>query len=200
MKGKQVLTFRNVDIRAEEKEGENYITGTIPYNSPSVDLGGFIERIAPTAFNKTMADNARVMALYNHDPSKVMGNTRSGTLTLESTETGLVCIAKVPDTTYGRDALITIGRGDVTTMSFAFTPIKVDTKPGEQILREVQLHEVSFGVTFPAYPETEAHTLKRAVIMAKRNIDLSVLEPILAKDSAELTDDEKRSSAMQLQP
>ena len=51
----------------------------IPFNSPSHDLGGFTEFIAPGAFKRTIQNGARakgngdIVGLWNHDPLWVLG-------------------------------------------------------------------------------------------------------------------------------
>lgn len=130
------------------------------YNQPSSDLGGFIEIIEPGFFSDVLADDVR--ALWNHNDDLPLGRTKAGTLAIEDTEQGLAVNIKPPDTQAGRDARVSIGRGDVDQMSFAFT---VRTggdrwdKSGERVVRYLMpggcahLYDVS-PVTFPAYPQT----------------------------------------------
>lgn len=149
------------DVRHND-EGKNYIRGIIPYNSKSEDMG-FFEIISPSAFNKTLSDGADVKALLDHSSSKVLGSTRSGTLTLESVDEGLLCECELPNTTYANDLYEVLKRGDVTTMSFGFSPIKYEDKGNIRTLNEVKLYEVSFGVSFPAYAETNSEVYKRSL-------------------------------------
>jgi len=67
------------------------------FNRLSRNLGGFVEQIDPAAFDKTLADNPDVRALINHDPSHLLGRTRSGTLRLSKDTTGLAYEVDVPD-------------------------------------------------------------------------------------------------------
>ena len=58
------------------------------------------------------------------------------------------------DRTYAADAVRTVDRGDLRSMSFGFYVKADDWKDGaqlERLLREVDLFEVS-AVAFPAYP------------------------------------------------
>ncbi|MDR1926605.1 MAG: HK97 family phage prohead protease, partial [Endomicrobium sp.] len=82
-----------------------------------------------------------------------------------------------------------IERGDVKTMSFGFIPIKwVDTENNKsRTLKEVALQEVSFGVPYAAYPETDSQAFIRKNIM-KRTIDIENLNELLEKET--LTEDE----------
>jgi HK97 family phage prohead protease len=183
---KRSAAFRNLEIRSSEKEGKKYIDGIIPYDSRSVPIWGITEVIDRTAFNKTLKDKTEIRAFWNHDDSLVLGNTRSGTLSLEDTDTGLICRCELPNTSYANDLYEIVTRGDVTTMSFGFRPVKwQDSDNGKlRTLKEVQLDEVSFGVPYAAYPETNSQTYMRGFM--KRKIDIESVNEILEKD--ELTD------------
>jgi HK97 family phage prohead protease len=139
------------------------------FNSPSVDLGGFREIVKPGAFDRNFGPNgptADVRALVDHDPSKILGRTKSGTLSLSVRSKGLYVEIDPPDTQVARDLMKTIERGDVDAMSFGFRTHgdKWGKKDGETIreLTDVELFDVS-AVTFPAYPDTQ---------VALRSLDL----------------------------
>ena len=189
-KEKRKLTFKDIEVRSSINEGKKYVEGIIPYNSKSLPMWGTTEIIGKTAFNKTLSDKSEVRALWNHNDNYILGNTKSGTLTLENTETGLMCRCEFPNTSYANDLYEIIDRGDVKTMSFGFTPVKFeDTENGKtRTLKEVKLHEVSYGVTFPAYPETTSITYMRG--LNKMNIDIEQLNEILEKDK--LIDEDKQ--------
>ena len=127
------------------------------FNELSVVLYGmFREEIAPGAFRNTLGDDIR--SLWNHNTDLPLARTTNGTLRLAEDETGLAIAADLPETSWGRDALISIGRRDVTQMSFAFDVIEDDWREDDlgQLIRRllnVKLYEVS-PVTFPAYPTT----------------------------------------------
>ena len=82
-------------------------------------------------------------------------------------ERGLLSEIDPPDTTYARDLLVSLERGDVSQMSFGFT---VDEDKWEEdsdgrVIRTItkfkRLYDVS-PVTYPAYPDTD---------VAKRSLD-----------------------------
>jgi len=89
----------------------------------------------------------------------VFGRNRADTLRLEEDDIGLRVRVHPPATQWARDFMVSIERGDVDQMSFAFEAIQENwsTENSEAIreLREVRLSDVSF-VTFPAYPQTVA--------------------------------------------
>jgi hypothetical protein len=117
----------------------------------------------------------------------VLGSTRAGTLTLKEDEVGLRVIASLPDTTYGRDAKVSIQRGDVTGFSFGFTvPAGGDSwsaDGSERTLKSVRLMEVSTGVAFPAYPSTNGTAQVRGLdkVAERNNIDADALADALLK-------------------
>jgi uncharacterized protein len=127
------------------------------FNTLSSPLGGFREKIAPGAFrNAVVRDDVR--ALVDHDPSKIVGRTKNGTLLLREDNRGLYCEISPADTSVGRDLVESIRRGDLDQMSFRFQVVSDNwskDQSGEPIreLREVSLFDVSV-VAYPAYEET----------------------------------------------
>jgi hypothetical protein len=124
------------------------------FNTLSVELWGFREKIAPGAFADSLGDDVR--ALWNHDTGVVMGRTKSGTLRLAEDATGLRIQNDPPAA--AAHQVESIDRGDVDQMSFGFRTLKDEWDEDEngQLIRtllKVKLYEVSF-VTFPAYPAT----------------------------------------------
>jgi len=190
-KTKIKATFKDIKVRSifNEDSGKKFVEGIIPYDSKSHPIWGMTEIISRTAFKKTLADGSNVRALQNHDDNRILGSTDSGTLVLEQSDDGLVCRCELPNTSYANDIYEIINRGDCQTMSFGFSTIKdaYDYENNTRTLKEVQLHEVSFCVPFPAYPETNSITYTRG--FAKRKIDIEQLNETLDKD--ELNDGDR---------
>lgn len=153
------------NLRAEDVDGVTTILGRLPYNSRSLDLGGFEEEIKQGAFARTLRESDQV-ALWSHDTSRPLGRRSKGTLTLEDTPQGLRIAIIPPETTWGRDALISVQRGDVGQMSFGFNvPKGGDSwrEWGGKVIRslvDVDLLEVS-PVVFGAYPKSQSNARDR---------------------------------------
>ncbi|WP_394659553.1 HK97 family phage prohead protease [uncultured Novosphingobium sp.] len=117
-------------------------------------LGSIVETIKPGAFGPALAGD--VLALLDHDASKVLGRTRSGSLRLAEDAKGLTFSLDLPDTQAGRDVLALAERGDLGGMSFGF----MVPKGGEEwdgdnrTLLKVDLKEISVVSAWPAYPDT----------------------------------------------
>lgn len=122
--------------------------------------GGFFEQIEKGAFNRALEEQHDVRFLVDHDPSRVLARTASGTLTLRSDKQGLAVEADIADTSVGRDLRVLLERGDVSQMSFGFI-VTADEwkmqKDGTELrtIKDLDLFDVS-AVTFPAYPQTDA--------------------------------------------
>ena len=182
---KREFLTRNITttLTGQENDGARVISGFIPYNQRSENMG-FFEYITPTAFNKTLADGSDVRALVNHNTDQLIGRVSNGSLKLESKEDGLYIECTLPDTQYARDAYELIKGGYNNGLSFGFSIINEDYayEDGFEVhyLREVRLYEVSFAVSFPAYEGTNATVV--------RGIDLSNLSKTLGKE--ELSEDD----------
>lgn len=88
------------------------------FNSDSEWLGGFYERIEPGAFDNVLTDDAR--AYFNHDENRLLGRVSSGTLRISADERGLFYEVDLPNTSYAKDLVELMKRGDIRESSFAF--------------------------------------------------------------------------------
>lgn len=160
---KELLTrccFEATDIesRATEDGKGEIITGyAARFESLSVPLYGFREKIRSGAFKSSLEQNS-IVALWNHNTDMVLGSTRGKTLKLWEDDKGLRFELQLPDTQAGRDAGISIKRKDVTGVSFGFRVRKqewdeTDPKNVVRTLIDIDLREVS-PTAFPAYPST----------------------------------------------
>ena len=77
-KTKRYLAITSRIETREAKDGKRYIDGMIPYNSDSEEMWGFIERIDPAAFRKTLADGAEIFAFWCHETSQVLASRSAG--------------------------------------------------------------------------------------------------------------------------
>jgi uncharacterized protein len=157
-------SYSGPEGRVEIREGSSgrKIGGyAAKFNVLSRNLGGFVERISPGAFNKSRGDGwPEVMARYDHDRQMLLGTTGGGTLELTIDRTGLFYDVVVPHTR--DDVLELVARNDVRHSSFAFlTGNAVDdwsTSDGGYPLRtllSVQLVDVA-PTAQPAYPDATA--------------------------------------------
>lgn len=119
-------------------------------------IADFVETIAPKAFAASLASGKDILGLVDHDPSKLLARTRSGTLRLSEDAKGLRFELDVPETQLGHDLLALATRGDVGGASFGFrVPKGGDSWEGrERTLRNVELFDISIVQAFPAYPQT----------------------------------------------
>ena len=155
----------NFEVRAEETESGNIITGRpIVYNSRT-DLGFFDEVIEGGALNGT--DLTDVRFLVNHDTSKIplarsRRNNGNSTMQLSVDEFGMN-IRVTLDTENNAEARAlysAVQRGDITGMSFMFGVSDEEWEnlesdhPTRHIRAISTVVEVS-AVTFPAYESTE---------------------------------------------
>ena len=159
------ITMKELRIDTGQ-EGENKAPQIVGYASVfdtwSQELGGafpFREKVLPGAFAETSAHDD-IRALFNHDPNYVLGRNKAGTLELAEDEKGLLVKITPPDTQWAKDLLVSIGRGDITQMSFGFIVLDDIWQESDGMdireLIKVKLFDVS-PVTFPAYTQTECN-------------------------------------------
>jgi uncharacterized protein len=179
--------LHDLEIR-QEGDGMTLRGYAAVFNSPSQPLP-FIETIQRGAFRDSLKSRNDVKLLWNHDTSIVLGSTRAGTLRLMEDERGLLVEADLPSTQAGKDAAISISRGDVTAFSFGFRiPAGGDewANANERLLKRVNVHEVSVGVAFPAYTATDGTANVRSMNeLSEKIIRLAELRGVSAE---ELTD------------
>ncbi len=133
-----------------------------PYNKRSKNLGGFVEVIAPGAFDSVLKKNENIIAVLDHsrDSEKILGSTNSKTLELRSTAQGLEFTLDIAKTSIGIDIIELLKRGDLSKMSFAFSLAKGQdewTNINGETVRTIRgfdsLHDISI-VSTPAYNDT----------------------------------------------
>lgn len=157
------------DQQQSDKQQPKTIEGyALLFNSPSKDLGGFVEVIDPKALDNV--DLSNVIMLDQHDYSKPLASVKAGTLTLETDDKGLHFTATLDDSvSYANDAYANVKSGNVDSMSFRFdvddggdTFTKDDQGVITRTIKQVKdLFEVS-TVTIPAYNDSNVQVDKRS--------------------------------------
>jgi HK97 family phage prohead protease len=165
------FTAGAVELRAAGDAAKPKVRGyAAVFGKRSDNLGGsayqVYEIIESGAFDDVLQDDVR--ALFNHDANLILARSKNGTgtLTIGVDQTGLFYEFEAPDTTAGRDLLVSLARGDVDQSSFAFTVTEAGqswqevTEAGATVatrtIKKVsRLYDIS-PVTYPAYPDASA--------------------------------------------
>ncbi len=180
------LSFCSVSSRVEVRsrdDGKKIISGVIPYDKESENLGGFVEIIRKGSFGRSLKDGD-VVCMWSHDSKYVLGRTSAKTLVLEDREDGLHFECELSNASWASDVYETIARGDVPGVSFGFRVVKDSwtrregDNPSLRELLDVELLEVSVGVAFPAYPDASASTRG---LFNDAGIDFDGLSAVLAR-------------------
>ena len=178
-------SFSTAGIETREEGGKAHISGVIPYDSLSEDLGGFREVIRKGAFTKTLQEgDAR--CLWAHNTQYVLGRRSANTLSFRDEADGLHFDCTLPATSWARDVFETVSRRDAPGVSFGFYVIKdawtrgQGKEPSLRELLEVNMLEVSVGVAFPAYPASDSESSTRA-LFDKAGINIEKLASVLIR-------------------
>lgn len=174
-------TYDVTEIRAGENDGKPVIEGyAAVFNEYSGDLGGFVEIIDPGFFDEVIDGDCR--SLWNHDPNMILGRTLAGTLEIKQDEKGLYQrtyppVVEPDATSWAKDALVSIRRGDVTQQSFAFrvkSTWRGDAVDGDEwyVVGDLVVRRLKKGgckelldvspVVYPAYPQTSVSASTRS--------------------------------------
>ena len=157
---RQIRSFQPSQFRAVETDGKRSIEAYFAVFGDVYEIWpGATESFDSHAFDSAIS--ADVRCLTNHDPSKVLGRTKAGTLALSIDNYGLKGTVEINE--HDQDAMnlyARVQRGDVSQCSVGFDILREDYRinaDGTQhwTILEVKLYEGSI-VTFPAYEKTEA--------------------------------------------
>ena len=195
----------NFEIRAEETERGNIITGRpIVYNSRT-DLGWYDEIIEPGALNNT--DLTDVRFLVNHDTSKIplarsRRNKRNSTMQLTVDNDGMTIrvILDTENNSEARALYSAVQRGDISGMSFMFNINdeeweNLDSDHPTRHIREISVVVEVSAVTFPAYEATDINARSREALDNAR----SAVETARQQRDASLDSDEKEKLRLQIE-
>lgn len=194
------FTTGTVEVRAAST-GKRLGGYALMYDRLSQNLGGYVERIAPGAIDKTLAEGTDVLCRYQHEDRYLLGRVSSGTLRLAPDADGLPYEVDVPETDYGQNCLALAERGDLRHSSFAFYTVRDDWGLTDQgfplrTLLELKLVDVA-PVVQPAYLDTSTGLRSLA---EQRGLDVAeVTERAAANALAELLA-EKRATTVDLAP
>lgn len=139
-----------------EGESNTLIGYGAVFNSNSQDLGGFIERIEPGAFDEVLDDD--VYGLLNHNTDKILGRNKVN-MKLSADDKGLKYRIELPDTATAKEVRTLVKDGIIDKSSFAFQikEQRWEHRRGELSIRTItkfkRLFDVS-PVSGPAYLDT----------------------------------------------
>lgn len=170
--------FTEIAQLRAESDGSRRIEGyAIVFGQRSLNLGGFVEYISPEAVDRTIKENIDVRAFWNHDSGEVLGRLTAGTLQMRKDKRGLKVIIDPPK--WADKIIESIERGDVSGMSFGFSPIDdawdMDGDLPVRTITDMRVHEVSV-VAMPAYPATSVSARALDVAKQMRGNKLDMLE------------------------
>lgn len=185
------------EIRAEETDTGNIVTGRpIVYNSRT-DLGWFDEIIEPGALNKT--DLTDVRFLVNHDTSKIplarsRRNNGNSTmqLTVDNDGMGIRVTLDTENNTEARALYSAVQRGDISGMSFMFGIRNeewenLDSDHPTRHIKDISTVVEVSAVTFPAYESTEINArCKGALDNARSAVETARQQREPSVDTGEL--------------
>ena len=156
----RISTDLRVETRAD-RPGKRIAGYAALFGSETTIAGAFRERIEPGAFKRAIEASQDAVALINHNPDRMLGRVKSGTLELREDERGLSFSINPPDTQDARELVTLMERGDISGASFAFRVAPggerwdYRSKPPVRTLTDLDLLDVSV-VTQPAYPDASA--------------------------------------------
>ena len=146
-----------VELRSEVTG--NKLVGHACVFGQYAEVPGHLETLHRSAFDAVRADAAAdVVALYEHDPAKLLGRQSAGTLRWSVDSEGLPFELDLPKTSVGNDVRELALRGDLNACSFGFIPGRDEWSnlDGRQLRTHTsvsRLRDLSV-VCFPAYQGT----------------------------------------------
>ena len=194
--------IRNLEeIRLSGEESRSVDGYALVFDSLSSDLGGFREKIVPSAIDGVI-ERSDIRALLNHDSSRgILARSRygKGTLSLTADEKGLRYQFEAPHTSLGDECIEYLKRGDITQSSFAFTvgedqwEKQADGSYIRTILSFNRIYDVS-PVFEPAYPGTSVACARFSEIkQQEKEENERKLEELRAEEEAKKKEEQQKA-------
>ena len=160
---RELRSYRHVDAPELRAEGDALtLSGyAAVFDQLSQNLGGFVEVVAPTAFDETLSRSERnVLGAWNHNLDTLLATTESGSLSLATDARGLSYAMQLdPADPDAQRVAAKVRSGMVKGSSFSFA-VRADswstTDQGFPLrtLENVVLYELG-PVASPAYLQTQ---------------------------------------------
>jgi uncharacterized protein len=155
---------RSLGFEVRAAAGRRLVGYAAVFDAPT-RIGEFTESVKPGAFADSLRSGADILALVDHDPSKLLARASSGSLSLKEDGRGLAFEITLPDTSLARDVLALAEARNLGGMSFGFrVPKGGDAWPARdrRELRNVDLLEISVVQSWPAYQQTSVSARSRS--------------------------------------
>lgn len=194
---RELRAYRNVEAPEVRvlPDGTTTIGGYAAiFNVLSQDLGGFVERIAPTAFDNTLARAERnILGSFNHNLDLLLSTRDSGTLQVTTDEVGLPYVMTLdladPDAV---SVAAKVASRKVKGSSFTFSVrgeewSTTDSGYPLRTLTDVVLYELG-PVASPAYLQTQDGGAAVALRSFAQFVDLPFEQVTEAAQAGRLSD------------
>lgn len=170
-----------ITIRQDSVVVEGYVNAVDRFSRPLFEgrLGRFVEKILPNVFKKAIARATNIEVLLNHDSTRKLADTASGTAKLVEDNVGLRATVQITDPEVVEKARA----GKLRGWSFGFSEPQDETKTNsdgilERVIKALTLHEVSIidDRAMPAYFGTsiETRTLDGVAVETRTSDDTEV--------------------------
>ncbi len=176
MEDREFRSIEQYEIRQiVEDNKEVIIEGYIAKFDSITELWeGYYEKIDRGAFDDTLKDGHNIFLLYHHDWSKPLASTKTGTLELETDNTGLRFKATINNNlSYAKDTMELIREGLIAGCSFGFNCVEEDVNYNSEkdivtrTLLKINLYEGSV-LCIPQYTDTSVFTRARELLEEER--------------------------------
>jgi HK97 family phage prohead protease len=144
------------------------------------EMGGWMETMAPGAFRQTLGRPTNRALLFHHDGSRVLATSRSGALTMEEDNVGLLVTAQLDTRVSWINDLVTqVESGTIDEMSIGFYARGSEWSKdySQRTITEVQLVEATItwaganGATVAAIERSREAVAEARAAHTVRNYD-----------------------------
>ena len=152
-----------ITVRKDKVIIDGYVNAVDRFSRPLFEgrLGRFIEKILPNVFKKAIERASNIEVLLNHDESRKLADTASGTAKLVEDNVGLRATVEISDP----EVIEKARAGKLRGWSFGFSEPVDETRTNsegilERVIKALTLHEVSIidDRAMPAYFGTSIET------------------------------------------